>query len=144
MSGAAWAVVVGVALLLVLVAALWGSRTTALRRRVGSFACARSEGRDGPWSRGVAQYGATRLYWWRRASLLPRAACVWTRGGIVVLEREIVRVDDAPTGVVVARCQVTRERHGAPYEVHLRMSTEAYAGLTSWLEATPSRVGTII
>ena len=28
--------------------------------------------------------------------------------------------------------------------VHLLMSAEAYAGLTSWIEATPSRVGSVI
>ncbi|MFC8191799.1 DUF2550 family protein [Cellulomonas sp. NPDC057328] len=144
MSGAAWAVVVGAALLLVLGAVLWGSRTAALDRRVGSFACALADGPAGPWSRGVAQYGATRLYWWRRASLLPRPARVWTRAGIAVLEREVLAADGVPTGVVVARCRVTAERHGTAGEVHLRMSSEAYAGFTSWIEATPSRVGTVI
>ncbi len=144
MSGAAWAVVVGAALLLVLVTLLWLSRTAALGRRVGSFACATADRRDGPWATGVAQYGATRLYWWRRASLLPRPTRVWRRAGIVVLDRDVVAVGDVPTGVVVARCRVTPERDGASREVHLRMSTEAYAGFTSWIEATPSRVGTVI
>lgn len=144
MSGAAWAVVVGAALLLVLAAVCWGSRTAALSRRVGSFDCALADGPEGPWARGVAQYGATRLYWWRRVSLLPRPSRVWTRAGIAVLEREAVTAEGGPTGVVVARCSVTPERHGAAREVHLRMSAEAYAGFTSWIEATPSRVGTVI
>lgn len=143
MSGAAWAVVVGAALLLVLVAVLWGSRTAALGRRVGSFPCLVGDGPDGPWARGVAQYGATCLYWWRRASLLPRPAQVWTRAGITVLERHVLEGEGASAGVVV-RCRVTPERQGTAREVHLRMSPEAYAGFTSWIEATPSRVGTVI
>lgn len=143
MSGAAWAVVVGAALLLVLVALVWGSRTAALNRRVGSFACALAPSADGPWASGVAQYGARCLYWWRRASLLPRPAQVWTRRGIDVLERQVLTTDGVATGVVV-RCRVTPERQGHAREVHLRMSPEAYAGFTSWIEATPSRVGTVI
>ncbi|QGQ19997.1 DUF2550 family protein [Cellulomonas sp. JZ18] len=121
-----------------------GSRTASLGRRVGSFDCALADRRDGPWVRGVAQYGATRLYWWRRVSLLPRPARVWTRAGITVVERHVVTVDDVPTGVVLARCRVVPERHDSVHEVHLRMSAEAYAGFTSWIEATPSRVGTVI
>jgi hypothetical protein len=48
----------------------------------------------------------------------------------------------SPRDEVVARCRV---RTGASSrEVELRMSGGAYAGLTSWLEATPHQVGSVI
>ena len=47
---------------------------------------------------------------------------------------------DWHAGQVVVTC-----RPGGESEpVHLLMSAEAYAGLTSWIEATPSRVGSVI
>ncbi|KSW21531.1 hypothetical protein ATM99_14180 [Cellulomonas sp. B6] len=136
-----------VAVLLVLVfalAALWFSRTRALARRVGSFSCRLTEPRDPRSARGVAQYGATRLYWWRRLSVVPRPARTWSRYGLVVLEKVVLPPVPGRPQAVVARCRVVAAAGGAPHEISLQMSAEAYAGFTSWIEATPSRVGTII
>ena len=62
------------AALLVVAVVLWVSRTTTLTRRIGSFGCQLAEREGGPWRAGIAQYGRVRMYWWRRASLAPRAA----------------------------------------------------------------------
>lgn len=146
MSGATWVAVVAGAfvLLAAVVGALWLSRTRALARRVGSFGCLLGEVEGGPCARGVAQYGAVTLYWWRRASIMPRPARTWSRQGISVLERTPLPVVPGRPPAVVARCRVTSAVSGTVSEVRLQMSADAYAGFTSWLEATPSRVGSVI
>lgn len=124
-----------VVVLLLAVAALWVSRVHTLNRRVGSFHCAVGRTADGPWSSGVAQYGTDRLYWWRYRSLATRPRARWQRLGLTVVERR-----EHGAGQVVVTC-----RPGSSTEtVQLLMSAEAYAGLTSWIEATPSRVGSVI
>lgn len=124
-----------VVVLLLVAAALWFSRVHTLNRRVGSFHCAVGRAAEGPWSSGVAQYGSDRLYWWRYRSLATRPRARWQRVGLTVLERH-----EHGAGQVVVTC-----RPGSSADtVHLLMSAEAYAGLTSWIEATPSRVGSVI
>jgi len=136
-----WLYVVGGVLLglVLVVAGLWLSRTRTLDHRVGSFTCALGRSASGPWRRGVAQYGAGSLYWWRRRSLAPRPAHRWDRSALVVLERVWIE-PSAPGGVRQARvhCRVGDE------VVELLMTAEAYAGLTSWIEATPPAVGAVI
>ncbi len=145
MSGAAWFGAVAALILLVgLVGILWLSRIRTLTRRVGSFQCrlfgASADGRS---ARGVAQYGSATLYWWRRASVVPRPARTWSRGSIEVLERTVLPVVPGRPQAVVARCRVAPATGGAAREIRLQMSADAYAGFTSWLEATPSRVGKV-
>ena len=130
---------VSVALVCVLLAALvggglWFSRTRTLSHRVGSFRCAVGRTEAGPWASGIAQYGAEQLYWWRKASLAPRPAHRWKRRGLAVLERV-----DAGHGNVVVTFRAAETSTG-----YLLMTREAYAGLTSWIEATPSRVDSVI
>ena len=147
MSGAAWLVVVLVSALglLLLLGCLWLSRTRTLSRRVGSFACRLVEdGGDGPGARGVGQYGAVTLYWWRRMSVMPRPARTWSRSSITVLDREMLPTVPGRPQALVARCRVVPSAGGAPREIRLHMSADTYAGFTSWLEATPSRVGKVI
>ncbi|WP_046527792.1 MULTISPECIES: DUF2550 family protein [Cellulomonas] len=145
MSGQVLAVVAGVVAVLVLaLVALWFSRTRTLARRVGSFGCVLTEANDPRPARGTAQYGATRLYWWRRVSVMPRPARTWSRYGLVVLERSVLPPVPGRPQAVVAHCRVVPTAGGPAQEVRLQMSVEAYAGFTSWIEATPSRVGTII
>jgi hypothetical protein len=129
-----------VALLPVLVVLVLGvlavQRRHTLKRRVGSFSCALLV-RD-RWVSGVAHYGARDLYWWRTRTLSPRPEHVWPRGAIAVVERR--RADAGSTvGPLLVRCAVG---HGE--EVRLMMSAEAYAGLTSWLEAAPPVARTVI
>lgn len=130
-------------LLVIVVAALWLSRTRTLSHRLGSFSCSFARRPEGPWARGVAQYGVRRLYWWRLASVLPRARYVWSRPRIAVVSRTQVPSPDGSQRIVLVRCRVAGETT-ASTEVYLQMSPEAYAGLTSWIEATPSRVTSVI
>ncbi|CAM5791227.1 DUF2550 domain-containing protein [Cellulomonas persica] len=118
---------------------LWLSRRHTLDRRVGSFRCRLRSGTR--WPGGVAQYGAASLYWWRSASLAPRPARRWERQSLAVVERRAAEAPDA-SGQLVVRCQA--RSNGRPVEFELMLSPEAYAGLTSWIEATPARVGSVI
>ncbi|KQY43140.1 DUF2550 family protein [Cellulomonas sp. Root137] len=135
MSGHGVALACVAVVLLLAVAFVWASRVHTLNRRVGSFPCSLGRTAQGPWSSGVAQYGADRLYWWRYRSLSARPRARWQRVGLTVVERS-----ERHGGQVLVTC-----RPGSAVEpVHLLMSAEAYAGLTSWIEATPSRVGSVI
>ena len=130
-------------LLAVLGSGLWLSRTRTLSHRLGSFSCSLARRPEGPWARGIAQYGVRRLYWWRLASILPRARHVWSRPRIVVVSRTPLTSPDGRPRIVLVHCRVAGES-SAPTEVYLQMSPEAYAGLTSWIEATPSRAASVI
>ncbi|UZN04458.1 DUF2550 family protein [Cellulomonas sp. S1-8] len=146
MSGAVLVAVV-VASLVVVVGAtgcLWLSRTRTLARRVGAFSCVLCEDVASSSDRGVAQYGAVTLYWWRRMSVMPRPARTWSRSSIVVLERIVLPPVPGRPQAVVARCRVVPSGGGPEREIRLQMSQDAYAGFTSWLEATPARVGKVI
>ncbi len=112
------------------------SRWHSITRRVGSFSCTLRSGSR--WVPGVAHYGARSLYWWRLWSLAPRPEHVWPRGGIDVLDRHPTDGSQGLTGPLLVRCRVDGE------EVELVMSPEAYAGLTSWLEAAPPVARTVI
>lgn len=105
------------------------SRWHTLTRRVGSFSCAlRTGARTAP---GVAHYGARSLYWWRLWTLAPRPEHVWPRAGTSVVERHALDGSQGLRGPLLVRCRVGEQ------DVELVMSPEAYAGLTSWLEASP-------
>jgi hypothetical protein len=139
-SGLAVAVTGAVLVLLAIgLAAMWLSRTHTLGHRVGSFRCALGTSEDGPWSGGVAQYGAAQLYWWRRWSLAPRPARRWNRSSFTILERRLHTHQLIPgVRVFLVLC----ESDGTRFP--LLMSAEAYAGLTSWIEATPSRISRVV
>jgi len=130
-----------VALLLVLAAVvvigLGVSRWHTLTRRVGSFRCSVVSGGRGV--RGIAHYGARHLYWWRLRSLAPRPEHVWPRGAIAVVERRPAAPGGDLRGPLLVRCEV-----GGGESVDLLMTAEAYAGLTSWLEAAPPVAHTVI
>lgn len=108
----------------------WRLRT--LSGRVGSFVCGARSARPagGPLVAGIAQYGAGRLDWWRSWSLAPRPDRSWQRTEFEVTSRVPLAGAGRPS-LYLVRC-----RHlGVDFE--LTMSPEAYAGLTSWLEAAP-------
>ncbi|MDC7122650.1 DUF2550 domain-containing protein [Cellulomonas fimi] len=137
MSPVVVGLLIGAAALLLAVVLLWVSRVHTLERRVGSFRCAVGRSASGPWSLGIAQYGSQRLYWWRRWSLAPRPSMRWDRSGLAVVER-VPGTHPSGADVVVVTCRVSGRT------VHLMMAPDAYAGLTSWIEATPSHVGSVI
>lgn len=129
--------------LVLLVGALWLSRTRTLALRVGSFQCVLALSADGPWRRGVAQYGRLRLYWWRRRSLRPRPARVFDRSTIVVAERQELPAAGGAESTVRVRCVVPAAAGGTE-DVWLWMDASAWAGFVSWLEAAPTRIGSVI
>jgi len=119
---------------------LGASRYRALNNRIGAFACDLRKGRHtGKDPRrfmpGVACYGVGRLDWYSAWSLSPIAAKSWRRETLEVLHRE-----PAPgrKGQFLVSCRAD----GADFD--LLMSTSAYAGLASWLEAAPSSLPEII
>lgn len=130
-------VVVLVVLLLLVPVGLGFSRWHSLTRRVGSFSCTLHQ--QSRWVQGVAHYGARSLYWWRLWSLAPRPEHVWPRGEIEVLDRHAADGSAGLSGPLLVRCRV-----GGGVEVDLVMSPEAYAGLTSWLEAAPPVARSVI
>jgi hypothetical protein len=136
-SGVVVALLLGVFLLAVVTTLLWFSRAHTLDRRVGSFHCWVAPSAEGPWKAGVAQYGSVTLYFWRRWSLAPRPRIRWNRVGLSVVERRWQNQDAASADrLVVATCR-------SDHDFYLLLSAEAYTGLTSWIEATPSRVDSV-
>lgn len=105
-------------------------RRQALDRRIGSFVCAVRLGEQG-WVRGWAQYGVGRLDWYRRRSLSVRPARSWPRSELVVVDRTEVPGGEDGGPVLQLTCRCGEET------VEMRLSTDAGAGLTSWLEAVP-------
>jgi hypothetical protein len=127
----AWA---GIAVLVVLalVVTAGASRLRTLSRRVGSFPCsARPAGNPhAAWSLGIAHYAVGRIEWWRCWSLAPRPTRTWLREELTITGR--VPLDQAGhQDEYLVRCRY----EGTDFE--LTMSSGAYAGLTSWLEAAP-------
>ncbi|AEG45017.1 DUF2550 domain-containing protein [Isoptericola variabilis] len=127
----AWA---GIAVLVVLalIVATGASRLRTLSRRVGSFPCsARPAGNpQAAWSLGIAHYAVGRIEWWRCWSLSPRPTRTWLREELSITGRVPLDQAGQPDEYLV-RCRYD----GTDFE--LTMSSGAYAGLASWLEAAP-------
>lgn len=112
------------------------SRQRQLTHRVGSFGCRYVADPEAPLLAvpGVAGYGTGRLDWWRLVSLSARPARSWSRDRLkVVGSRDLGDVDDRGRPLLVVHCRHEEE------EFALTMTTQAYAGLVSWLEARPRR-----
>lgn len=139
MRGGLVVAVAAVVLLALVTVALFLSRRHTLDRRVGSFRCALRHGTR--WPGGVAQYGAAAFYWWRSWSLAPRPARRWERESLTIVSRREADVPGMP-GQLVVTCRARSDAR--PVEFELLLSADAYAGLTSWIEATPARVGSVI
>lgn len=128
---------VGVLLLVAAVpVGLFFSRQSTLSRRVGSFSCQLRAAPQEAWTAGIAQYGASRLIWWRTLSLAPRPAQTWSRSTLQLLERvNLDQKDEQGREQVMVRCA-----HG-PDRFEVLLSEQACAGLVSWLESGPRPVG---
>lgn len=123
--------ILALALLLLALGVVYRMRT--LSRRIGSFECARRSQRG--WTAGIALYEADSIRWFRTISLSPWPAAVWTRAQLEVTDRTYR--DPGVTGGGPEVAEVTFGGCGSP--LVLVMSSSAYAGLTSWLEAAPPR-----
>ena len=105
---------------------------------MASFGCMLNAGEavSRRWQPGVAQYTQGRLLWWRTLSLSPRPAFAWSRAELELVEREPLGQDDEEgRPLLLVHC-----RHGDD-RFQLMVSAPAYAGLVSWLESGPRRVG---
>lgn len=130
MSDAAWLVLA----LVVPAAASLGllvSRVRSLGRRIGSFECALRRGGRSGWTGGIASFGLDRLDWYRLLSFSLRPAQSWSRSELRIVDRAVRLSAGKRTSIVEANC-CSRDA-----EFTLAMSEQAYAGLTSWLEAAP-------
>ncbi len=131
MPFAAW-VAVAVVALLALLAAIGAWRLRRLSHRVGSFPC-HARAADTPsaaFTLGIAHYAVGRIDWYRCWSLAPRPARTWSRDRLEVTGRVPLDQAGQPDQYLV-RCRYD----GTDFE--LSMSTGAYSGLASWLEAAP-------
>ncbi|ACZ20954.1 Protein of unknown function (DUF2550) [Sanguibacter keddieii DSM 10542] len=130
-------VLAGLLLAAVLGAALVFSRLRALSGHIGSFEASLRLRTDdvagGPWSSGFGVYRADRLVWWRARSLWPAPKHEWLRDDLVVTGR--VPLDQAgQPDLYLVQCRY-REM-----VFDLTMSSGAYAGLASWIEAAPPNI----
>lgn len=121
--------------------ALYVSRQRTLTRRVASFSCTLNSGEavSRVWQPGVAQYTQERLLWWRTLSLSPRPARAWSRSRLELVERIPLDTDDEEgRPLLLVHC-----RHEADL-FQIMLSAPAYAGLVSWLESGPRRLGRML
>jgi type II secretory pathway component PulM len=120
---------------------LYVSRQRTLSRRVASFDCMLNPGQstDGLWQPGIAQYAQDQLVWWRTLSLAPRPARVWSRNELDLVTRTALdQTDEQGRPLLVVDCR----HRGEKFQVMI--SGPAYAGLLSWLESGPRRVGRVL
>ena len=125
---------VGLALLgMIGMLGLGASRLRTLSGRIGSFVCGARPvyPPGGAVVAGIAQYGSGRLDWWRSWSLALMPARSWQRADLRVVGHQRLASVGRPD-LYLVRC-----RHRAT-DFELTMSPDAYAGLTSWLEAGPT------
>lgn len=131
--GTPFIVIACVFVLSVLTLCLFGVRRFQLRRALGTVdASLRSPGNQ--WQLGVCRYQDADLEWFRLMSLSPRPRCRFRRSSLVLVGRrqptESERTKVAPDVIIV-----TLSYHGR--EMLMAMKFDAYAGLSSWLEAGP-------
>ncbi len=131
--GTAFIAIAALFLLFIFVLCLFGVRRFQLQRALGTVdASIRSPGNR--WQMGVCRYQDADLEWFRLMSLSPRARYRFRRSSIVLVGRrqptESERIKVQPDVVIV-----TLSYDGE--EMLMAMKFDAYAGLSSWLEAGP-------
>jgi hypothetical protein len=131
--GTPFIVIAACFLLVVLTLCLFGVRRFQLRRALGTVDASIGSANN-RWRMGVCRYQESDLEWFRLLSLSPRPYLRMRRSSIELIGRR------KPTEVELTKVQpdvviVTIEYEGR--EVLLAMKFEAYAGLSSWLEAGP-------
>lgn len=135
MGGTLWAILIAVGVLIVLICGIAVARARTLTGRVGSFYCAlRPVGAPvTAWHSGIAHYCVDRIDWYRLISLSPRPARSWPRDDLQLLENAPMQRGDGIVGGpnVRLRCRSNDE------EFDVAVSSGAFSGITSWLEAAP-------
>jgi hypothetical protein len=130
-------VVAAVAVAVVLVVVVFTARRIVLSRSRGAFDCSfrrRVDTGEGGWSTGVATYGPGELRWYRMFSLRVRPSRIWRRSEMSIKEFRAPQGGEVYAvlpGAVVVTCTLGSQ------EMQLAMSSEAYTGFASWIEAAP-------
>lgn len=104
-------------------------RLRAIGSRVGSFECALLIG--GRWRAGIATYSRSHLNWHKVVSLSVSPGRRFNRRELLILGREVRKIDSGISTVSEAQCTY----HGE--ELRLAANNGALDGLVSWLEASP-------
>ncbi|MCA4132171.1 DUF2550 domain-containing protein [Arthrobacter sp. M4] len=119
--------------LLVFTLCLFGVRRFNLRRALGTVDASICMA-DNSWQMGVCRYQDTELEWFRLLSLSPRPLHRFRRSSLELLGRR--RPTDEELVKVQPDVVVVELRHEGTSFL-LAMNFDAYAGLSSWLEAGP-------
>lgn len=117
------------------------SRLRALTTHVGSFEAALRDRTTSDtaerWVSGFGVYGHDTLVWWRSWSLRWRPERRWDRHSFVVTAR--VPLDQAGRpDLFLVQCRCVDD------VFDLTMSSGAYSGLASWLEAAPPSLRNVV
>ena len=119
-----------VALLAVVLLAVFLPRLRSIAGRVGSFECALQRPGGMAWTSGLALFTDNSLRWYRLMSLAPSPARIWARG---YLEMGPARRRGAGSKVVEVPCT------SGDVVFELAMHEDSHSALVAWLESTAPR-----
>jgi hypothetical protein len=131
--GIAFIVLAGAFLLVVFALCLFGVRRFQLRRTLGTVDASICT-LGNRWRMGVCRYQAAELEWFSMISLAPRPRYRFRRSSIELLGRRKPTPEEMPR--VAPDVVIVSLRHEGQ-ELKMAMKFDAYAGLSSWLEAGP-------
>lgn len=127
-------IIIAVLFLLVIVSlCLFGIRRFQLRRALGTVDASICQFED-RWQMGVCRYQDRDLEWFRLLSLSPRPRYSYRRSSLELLGRR--HPSEAERPLVQPDSVIVLMRYDGK-DFMMAMKFEAYAGLSSWLEAGP-------
>ncbi|WP_394938654.1 DUF2550 domain-containing protein [Psychromicrobium sp. YIM B11713] len=131
--GAPFLVIAALFLVVIFSLCLFGVRRFQLRRALGTVD-ASIRLADNRWRMGVCRYQDKDLEWFRLISLSPRPRFTFRRSTLEVLGRRTPTETERP--LVQPDVVIVTLRYDGK-EFLMAMKFDAYAGLSSWLEAGP-------
>lgn len=131
--GAPFVIIAALFLLIVLFVCLFVLRRFQLRRALGTVDASICLA-DNRWRMGVCRYQDKDLEWFRLISLSPRPRFTFRRSTLEVLGRR--HPTEAERPLVQPDVVIVSLRYEGQ-EFQMAMKFDAYAGLSSWLEAGP-------
>lgn len=134
----AWAAVITVMVLIVLLIAAFLIRLRFLAGQVGSFECAWRGSRASRWFSGVASFRHDSLDWYRLISLSIRPTRSWSRLDLELIEARRRRADSRVVHVecaLGAQARPSGARVAPDPSFELAMMEESYSALVAWVES---------